>query len=224
LEHALGLVTEGEPDVRASKVELVLAAVDLEAGRTIQVLSIEPSKVGGPSGAAKPWVGLEAALVVLDVSSAVVEGGSGMADDPVEGRGRGTVVVVVVIVRGWYWTMVAPVDVGRVVLATIGPLDLEELRACVRGKESLAKDVTPPRVVVRHRCFLPMVPPRGTLVDPAMLLLTVPLHTLLAPADVTTHPTLKAGIGSPELGERGGLVGRRIEGTEVFLGLVPEVQ
>jgi hypothetical protein len=35
LEHALGLVTEGELDVRASKVELVLAAVDLEAGCTI---------------------------------------------------------------------------------------------------------------------------------------------------------------------------------------------
>jgi hypothetical protein len=33
-------------------------------------------------------------------------------DDPVEGRGRGTVVVVVVIVRGWYWTIVAPIDVS----------------------------------------------------------------------------------------------------------------
>jgi hypothetical protein len=180
--------------------------------------------VGGLSGAAKLWVGLEAALVVLDVSSAVVEGSSGMADDPVEGRGRGTVVVVVVIVRRWHWTIVAPVDVGRVVLATIGPLDLEELRAYARGKESLAKDITPLRVVVRHCCFLPIVPPRGTLVDLAMLLLTVPLHTLLTPVDVTTRPTLKASIGSLELGERGGLVGRRIEGTKVFLGLVLEVQ
>jgi hypothetical protein len=68
-----------------------------------------------------------------------------------------------------------------------------------------------------------MVPPRGMLVDLAMLLLIVLLYTLLAPADVTIRPTLKAGIGSLELGERGGLVGRRIEGTEVFLGLVLEV-